>query len=409
MRFSKTVSFYLLASILVSFLAGSSAPSPLYAVYQAAWGFSPITITVVFGVYAIAVLAALLTLGSLSDFIGRKPVLLASTSVQALCMLLFANAHSVSALITARIIQGLATGAAVGAIGAGLLDIDRERGTFANAVAPLTGTALGGIVAGAIAQYLPAPTQLVYFVMCAIFLLQALGVAFMPDTSSKKPGALAALRPQFRVPAQVRAALFFSVPVLIASWALGGFYASLGPTLIRKLAGSDSLTLGGFVILVIAGCGALAVTVVHARPARAIMTLGSASLAIGVAITLGAISARSLPVFLVGAAIAGVGFGTGLQGAIRSVVPLAAAHERAGVLSTMYAVAYLAMGAPAVLGGVGVVYGDGLFATASEYGFVVIGLALFALVGTWLKRPARPAIAPASVWPRDSRPELGRR
>jgi hypothetical protein len=77
-----------------------------------------------------------------------------------------------------------------------------------------------------------------------------------------------------------------------------------------------------------------------------------------------------------------------LQGAIRSVVPIAAPQERAGVLSTMYVVAYLAMGLPAIFGGISVVYGDGLFATAREYGFGVIGLAVFALVGTWMKRPA---------------------
>jgi predicted MFS family arabinose efflux permease len=382
MRLSKRVSFYLLASIVVSFLAGSSAPSPLYGVYQAAWGFSPITVTIVFGVYAIAVLAALLTVGSLSDYVGRRPVLIVATLLQAVTMILFATANGVAALIVARIVQGLATGGAVGAVGAGMIDIDRVKGTLANAVAPLTGTALGGIAGGLVAQHLPAPTQLIYLILCAVFLVQAAGVALMPEASGTKAGALASLRPHFQVPAQVRRAMVFSVPVLVASWALAGFYASLGPTLVRRLVGSDSLSLGGLVILVIAGSGALAVSLMHARPARDVMTLGSASLAIGVSITLAAISLHSVPAFFVGTAIAGVGFGTGLQGAIRTVVPLAAPHERAGVLSTVYVVAYLAMGAPAVLGGVGVVYGDGLFATASEYGFAVILLAVFALLGS---------------------------
>src|SRR4051812_46231985 len=173
MRLSKTSSFYLLASIAVSFLAGSAAPSPLYGVYQRAWGFSPITTTIVFGSYAIAVLAALLTLGSLSDHVGRKPVLVIATLVQALTMVLFATADGVSSLVVARVVQGLATGSAVGAVGVGMLDIDRERGTFTNAVSPLTGTALGATLAGLVAQYLPSPTQLVYFILCAVFLLQA--------------------------------------------------------------------------------------------------------------------------------------------------------------------------------------------------------------------------------------------
>jgi predicted MFS family arabinose efflux permease len=387
MRLSKTSSFYLLASIAVSFLAGSAAPSPLYGVYQRAWGFSPITTTIVFGSYAIAVLAALLTLGSLSDYVGRKPVLVLATLVQALTMLLFATADGVGSLVVARVVQGLATGSAVGAVGAGMLDIDRERGTFTNAVSPLTGTALGATLAGLVAQYLPSPTQLVYFILCAVFLLQATAVLIMPETGSAKPGALASLKPHFLVPEAVRQAMLFAVPVLVASWALAGFYASLGPALAQKLAASNSLLLGGSVILVIAGSGALAVSLMHTRPAHEIMLLGASSLAVGVTTTLVAIPGGSVPLFFSGAAIAGVGFGTGLQGAIRSVLPLAAAHERAGVLSTVYVVAYLAMGVPAVFGGIGVVYGGGLFATARDYGLAVIALAVFALAGMLWKRP----------------------
>jgi MFS family permease len=406
MRLSKPVSFLLLASLVVSFLAGSSAPSPLYGLYQRAWGFSPITITIVFGVYAIAVLASLLTVGSLSDYIGRKPVLLVATLAQAVTMLLFTTAHGVGGLILARIVQGLATGAAVGAVGAAMLDIDRVKGTLANAVAPLTGTALGGILGGLIAQYLPGPTHTVYWVMCGVFLIQAAGIALMSDSVETKPGALASLRPHFSLPPSVRQAMLLAVPVLVATWALAGFYASLGPTLVRQLVGSDSLSLGGSVIFVIAGSGALSVWLMHARPAHELMTLGSAALASGVAITLGAFPERSTSVFFIGAAIAGIGFGSGLQGAIRTVVPLAAPHERAGVLSTVYVVAYLAMGLPAVFGGIGVVYGDGLFATARDYGFGVIVLAVFALAGSLLKRPAIAPATPSQVavaaWRNDS-------
>src|SRR5580700_5652582 len=85
-RLSKTAAFYLQASLIVSFLAGSSAPTAVYALYQRAWGFSPITITIVFGTYALAVLATLLVAGSLSDFVGRRPVLLAAALVQAASM-----------------------------------------------------------------------------------------------------------------------------------------------------------------------------------------------------------------------------------------------------------------------------------------------------------------------------------
>ena len=104
-RLSGTVAFYLLASIIVAFLAGSSAPTPLYAVYAARWAFSPITTTVVFGVYALAVLTALLIVGRLSDHIGRRPVLLAALAIQAVTMIVFITADGVPQLLVARIIQ----------------------------------------------------------------------------------------------------------------------------------------------------------------------------------------------------------------------------------------------------------------------------------------------------------------
>ena len=131
---------YLLASIIVSLLAASSAPTPLYATYQGLWHFTPITTTVVFGVYALTVLSALLVLGRLSDHVGRRPVLLAALAVQVVSLVLFTTADGVTGLLVARIVQGLSTGAALGAIGAGLLDIDRTRGTLANAASPGTGT-----------------------------------------------------------------------------------------------------------------------------------------------------------------------------------------------------------------------------------------------------------------------------
>src|SRR2546423_9873152 len=132
---SRGASVYLLGSITVSYLASSSAPTPLYPIYQGEWGFSLTAISFVFGVYAIAVLAALLVTGRLSDYIGRRPVLLVATAIQAATMFLFAFADGLSALIAARVIQSLATGAAIGAIGSAMMDMDKSPAEGANSVA----------------------------------------------------------------------------------------------------------------------------------------------------------------------------------------------------------------------------------------------------------------------------------
>jgi predicted MFS family arabinose efflux permease len=389
---SPRVAFYLQASMTTSFLAGSSAPTPLYRTYQAAWGFSPVTITFIFGIYAIAVLVALLVAGRLSDYIGRRPVLLVAALAQAATMALFATAGGVTSLLVARALQGLAAGAAVSAVGAGLLDLDKARGTIANAIAPLIGTALGGVVAGLMVRFLPFPTQLVYVVLGVVFLLQAVGIAKMAETVTPRTGALSSLKPQFNLPRAVRGPLLLSVPVLVAAWALGGFYASLGPTLVRSLAGSDSVLLGGLALFVLAASAALAVLALQRMDAQAMMSFGAVGLILGVAISLAAVAWHSLAGFFIGTLVAGVGFGPAFQGAVRMVVPLAGPRERAGVLSVIFVVSYLSLGGPAVFAGYLAVHTGNILVTARDFGTIVMALATLALIGTH----ARPALAGAT-------------
>ena len=385
-RLPPTVAFYLQASIVVAFLAASSAPTPLYAVYQGEWGFSPITTTLVFGIYALAVLAALLTVGSLSDHIGRRPVLLTAIGLQAVAMVVLTTAGGVPELMLARVVQGLSTGAAVGAVGAGMLDLDKAKGTLANAVAPMTGTATGALVSGLLVQYLPAPTHLVYLAILAVMVVQGIGVALMRETSAPKPGALASLRPRFGVPRAARGPLLVAAPVLVAVWALAGLYGSVVPAVLRTVLGSDSLLLGGLALFALAISGAVTVLLLRGSAPRRVMLFGTVALIAGVGLTLVSVDHDSALGFFAGTIVAGAGFGGGFQGAIRTVVPLAAPHERSGLLSTIYVVSYLAMGLPAVIGGFLVVHGGGLLTTTREYGVAVMVLAALALLGLALPR-----------------------
>jgi predicted MFS family arabinose efflux permease len=366
--------FGLLTSILVTLLASSSAPTPLYATYQARWGFSPVAVTVVFGVYAVAVLVSLLVLGGLSDHIGRRPVLTAALVAQAGVMLLFATASGLEVLLLARVLQGLATGAAVAAIGAALVDLHPGRGPVANAAGAMAGTATGALVSALLVQLLPAPTELVYFVLFGLFLLQAAGVRRIAETSFLVPGAMRSLRPTLALPGPVRGALVVAAPSLIAIWALAGFYASLGPSLAALVDGSRSTILGGSTLFVLAGSGALTVLVFHRTEARTFALAGAGLVILGVVLILAAIPARSPVLFFGGTAIAGAGFGGGFQGGLRTIVPLARPHERAGVIAVIYVISYLALGLPAIGAGVLVVHTT-VTHTALLFGIGVIALA----------------------------------
>ncbi|MEU6654707.1 MFS transporter [Streptomyces sp. NPDC046900] len=387
-RLSGTPVLYLLASVFVSLLGSSSAPTPLYALYQARWGFSPITTTIVFGVYALSVLMSLLTLGKLSDHVGRRPVLLVTLLIQVATMVVFATTDGVPSLLFARVIQGVATGAAIGAVGAGMLDIDARRGQLANAVSPTIGTGTGALVSALLVRYLPAPTHLVYFLLLAVFALQAIGVALMRETVTPAPGALASLRPEIKLPREVGAHVLAAAPVLFAGWALAGLYGALGPALVATLTGGNAEVLGGLSVFVLAGVAGVAVAVLRNTQPRTMMLIGIGSLSVGVVITLIALAVVSLPLFFVGTAVAGAAFGAGFQGSIRTVVPQVTPHERAGVLSLLYVVSYLGFGVPVVAAGFLIVHGAGLLGATRDYGVAVIVLAAVALLALMRARRA---------------------
>lgn len=382
----------LLASIVVSFLASSSAPTPLYAVYAGAWHFSPITTTVVFGVYAIAVLLALLVLGRVSDHVGRRPVLLAALGLQIAAMAVFATAGGTPELFAGRVLQGVATGGALGALGAAMLDVDRARGTLANAAAPGLGTGFGALASGVVVQFLPAPTHLVYLLLMGVFAAQTVVVVLMPETVIRTPGLRASLVPELAVPRRLRGPVLAAAPALFAVWALAGFYGSLAPALARQLSGSTSEVIGGLGLFVLAFTASLVTVALNRTAPRTVMLLGVALLVAGSLGTYASAEASSTAGFFLCAVVSGVGFGAGFQGGIRTVVPLAEPHERAGVLSVLYVVCYFGMGVPAVAAGVLVVHGGGgLTGVTRDYCLFVTALALSALTALLRTHPPEPA------------------
>ncbi|MBV7572129.1 MFS transporter [Pseudomonas sp. PDM32] len=377
-------SLWFLAVTLLSFLAASTAPTPLYHLYQEQMQFSAATLTLIFGVYALSLLVALLTVGSLSDYLGRKPVIFTAVVLNILAMLLFIHADSVTWLISARVLQGFATGMATAVLGATLLDTDRERGPLVNSVAPLTGMAIGGLGCGVLAEFAPAPLHLTFWLLLALFVMQALYVWRLPESVSRQAGVWASLRPTLHVPLQARSTLWRVLPLNTALWALGGFYASLAPSLVRTATGSTSNMIGGATVAALTLTGALMIYSMRNRPAGKSLLLGASMMPMGVVLILLGVHSASLPLFFLGTLVAGCGFGSGFLGTLRSLVPLALPHERAGLVSTYYALSYLAFCLPSLLAG-NLSRTLGLVATVDGYGVVLILLALGVLAG--LMRP----------------------
>jgi hypothetical protein len=272
-----------------------------------------------------------------------------------------------------------------------MLDIDTERGALANAMSPGLGSGSGALLSALLVQYLPAPTQLVYLTLIGVFAVQAAGVALLRETVTASRVPAAALVPEVRLPRSVRGPILAAAPVVFAAWALGGLYGALGPALVHALTGSASVVLGGGSLTLLTVTAVISVYVLRRAPARRVMLTGIAALVAGVAITLVALGTGSAALFFAGTAVSGIGFGSGFQGGIRTVVPAAAPHERAGVLSLLFTVSYLGLGVPAVAAGFLAVHGAGLTGAARDYGAALIVLAAFAFAA--LSRSRRPPVS----------------
>ncbi|GAA2787915.1 MFS transporter [Kitasatospora paracochleata] len=351
-RIGRRGAFALHACVLAGLLAASSAPTPLYARYQADWHLSALSVTVVFAAYAVALLLALLCTGTLSDHLGRRPVLLGALAAETAAMALLATAHDAAGLIAARIVQGLATGAATSAAGAALLETEDPRrpgrAALANSLTPVGGMAAGVLVATALVAFAPAPTRTVYLVLAALFLAQAAGVALTRESAVPRPGALRSLRPSLAPAPASRRALLLAGPAVAAAWALGGFYSSLGPSLARLTDPAIPASARGLVFFTLTTSAALAVRATAPLPATGAVRLGAAALLPAALLTAAAPHLRSPTALFAATALAGAGFGAVNQGALRLVLPPAAPKERAGTLAAFYVLSYLAMSLPAI-------------------------------------------------------------
>lgn len=393
-RAGRSASFWIVATTFGLFLFAAAAPSPLYAVYAARWRFSAVALTEVFAVYAVALLVALLITGSLSDAIGRRPVILAALLLQLVSLIMFIVASNVWWLFAARILQGVATGVATSALAAALVDLQPpERPALAslvNSVAPILGLALGALASAVVVQYGPDPLHLIYWLMLGGFVLASAGIALIPEPGTRRSGVR--LVPHVGVEPAARPTFIAVLPSLIAGWSVGGFYLSLGPSLALQLAASTNRLLGGFAIFLLAGVGALAIVALRSWPPRRAMTVGGIALVAGLALAAAAVALTSATLFLVGTALAGVGFGISWLGLLRTLLGLAAPTQRSALIAAIYIVAYLAFALPAVIAGY-MVTRIGLHEVALWYGTAVGLLAIAGLVGSLMVGRQSPAEA----------------
>lgn len=384
-RLPRSAGFAAAVGILLLFQAAASAATPLFVVYQHRWGFSPAVITLIFAVFVLGLLGSLLIGGGLSDYRGRRPVLLTSLILEAVAMLLFLLADGTPMLLAARLVQGVASGLALPAIGATLVDFSPphapDRAAAVNAVGPLAGLALGSLLSGALVQWGPDPARLVWALLLGLTLLAIPVVAAWPGPAVRRAGAIRSLLPRLGVPPRLRADVLALAPLLVASFALGGLYLSLGPSAARSVFGITGHFTGGLVATLLCGTGAVTAYLLRRHPGTPlVLRLSVTLLAAGTAVTLAGVLLHVTALAVAGTLTAAVGYGASALGTFgmlaRLAIPVGPA-ERGQLFAVAYTIAYLAFSVPAVVAGY-VATGQGLYRTVVGYAVMVIVVAVAA-------------------------------
>src|SRR3954451_13901718 len=393
---SPRAAYALAAAVIGLALFASGTPSPLYATYRELWGFSPAVLTLIYATYAFGVLASLLLAGRVSDEVGRRPVLITALSTLMGATILFSVADSVAWLFAARGVQGLATGLALGAAGAALLDLHPSRDPagagLTNGVVSAAGMGFGVLVSSVVVELLPAPRVLPYVVLFALFAVALAFALRMPEPVERRSRLrLTPQRPS--VPAAARRPFILASLGVISSWSIGGLFLSLGPLLLAQLFNTNDHVVAGLGVFALAGSGALAQLLFGRTAPWAGAAAGSIALSFGLLLMVAAAAEESRALFLVGAVIGGGGFGVAVLGALRALSGSIPPEHRAAVMSAFYIVAYSAISIPAILAGV-LVTPLGLEPTFEIFGSIVAALALVVALEAWRTRPvlrAQPA------------------
>lgn len=378
-KFSPQTALFTHTFTLMAFLAASSAPTPLYRLYQQQFHFSPVLLTLIFATYAFALLATLLVMGSLSDYIGRKPVIFTALFLQIISMGFFLFASNIEMLFIARALQGIATALAASTFGAALLDLSKTHGSLINSISPMLGMAIGMLMTCIVLATSTHALTLIFEIFIFIFFCTLCIAYFSPETAEKRSGAFSSLKPRLTVPSQARKALWIVSPINISLWMVSGFFLSLMPSLLAQAFKVQSAWLNGMMFITLTISGAIGILALRSTKTFNILITGALSILLGAAIILSGIHLSLTALLFIGSVVTGVGFGTGFMGAIRTVMPLALPEQRAGLMATFYVESYLAFSIPAIIAGYFVSH-VGLTFTADIYILMIILLAALALM-----------------------------
>jgi MFS family permease len=382
MELGGTAAICIVASMIGALFAGSTVPTPLYVIYKQQFGFSQISLTLIYAAYVVGNLAALLLFGRLSDQIGRRRSGVIAMAIAIISALIFLFAQGIVSLYAGRILSGLAIGIGAGTGTAWLAELiaeeNKSRATVIATSANFVGLGIGALMSGVLADWISSPLRLPFIVYLAVLVPMSALVWFSHETVSDPVQTIEriSLRPQLSVPAEIRAQFVAPAVTGFGAMALVGFYAALAPSLLAEHLHETSHAAAGAVFLELAAVVAASIVATQSLSSRAAMLWALGLMLPSVALLVSAQIVASMAIMIVATAACGIAAGLGYRGSLQVVNQIAPEHRRAEVVSSYFVCGFSGNALPVI--GVGVI-STLASSTAASLVFAVT-ISLFALV-----------------------------
>ncbi len=350
---SLRLSFVVATVSFVLVFAAAGTPIPLYNLYRAQDGITHSDLAMVSVAYFVAAATALLLLGRLSDYFGRKPLAIAALASAAASCLILAGMRGVESLFVARVLQGLASGLAPSGLGAYAVDSAPPRPRWLPSVitgsSPMLGIPLGALACGALAQFAPAPRVLVYAITGALLVACTVMMGLARETMHPRPGAWASLRPRLLIPQGSGRLLVVAGAACVATWSLGGFYQAFGPSAAAEYLGTTSPLVAATMFASVMVLNPLGGALAGRLPPIIALRAGLGLFALALVGILVSLHAGLFVALIVASLLAGLSQGAASTGAIQGLLPQTAPDQRAGLLSTLYLISYCGAALPGMV------------------------------------------------------------
>lgn len=356
--------FWVVVAAFTTLMAFTTLPTPLYPLYQQLDGFPTFVITLIFAAYGLGVMVGLYLAGHVSDYLGRRRVLLAATVVELVSAVMFVLLHDTASLLVARLLCGLGIGAVTATATAHLAELHAtgrpgSDGRFAATVAGAVNTgglALGPLAAGLLTQFLPHPLTLPYAVW-VVLLAGAFGALLLAPETVERPHPRPAYRPQ-RVSVEPAARRHFSAAAVAAAAAFSvlGVFTSLTASFVGGTLGQHSRLLTGSIVFGVIGASTVSQVALGRREVPERLRAGMAAMSVGLVLVAAGAWATSLPVFVVAGVLSGAGVGLVFNVAITTAATVSSPEHRGETLAGMFLAAYAGITVPVVAAGVALTF-----------------------------------------------------